>query len=202
MPHTFEDVRPRAGSPGPGPSPADELARSGFTVRGDLGQHFLRSAEAARRLLECAALAQGAEVLEVGAGLGTLSAEIAGAGYRIWAVEKDERLGAGLLARLAPFGERARVSVADVRDLDLDAGLDGEGVLVAILPFDAALAGALARHVFAAADGIERGLLVVPDPPGALGGGLRVEEVDGISRAEFWPKAPGMLRVVAVRRAR
>jgi hypothetical protein len=34
----------------------------------------------------------------------------------------------------------------------------------------------------------------------AAGGGLVWEEVDGISQREFWPQAPGMLRVASVRR--
>lgn len=196
--------------PDGGSGAADALARSGFAVRTDLGQHFLRSAQAAGRLVERAELAPGVQVLEVGAGLGTLSAAVARAGCRIWAVEKDERLRGDLTSVLRPFGTRARVSIADVRSLDLAGGLgEGRGVLLAILPFDGALAAELAVHVFACAPGIERGLLVVPGRAlqacgaGGFGGsGLMVEEVDGISRGEFWPPAPGVLRVVSVRRSR
>ncbi|MBC7267706.1 rRNA adenine N-6-methyltransferase family protein [Streptomyces albogriseolus] len=77
---------------GRAPVLADDFAASGLGVRAELGQHFLRSPDSARCLLERAAIPSGSQVLEVGAGLGTLSATIAAAGYRIWAVEKGGRL--------------------------------------------------------------------------------------------------------------
>ncbi|MEV7085916.1 rRNA adenine N-6-methyltransferase family protein [Streptomyces sp. NPDC093085] len=186
---------------------ADLLAQAGFDTRADLGQHFLRSKEAAHRLLECAELPEDAKVLEVGAGLGTLSAAVAGTGRQIWAVEKDRRLGGILLDALRRFGPRARVSIADIREVDLDGGLDPGSVLLAIMPFDWELSAALTRHVFGSTSKVVRGTVVVPsrtlDQYRAAeeeAGGLRVREVDGISRSEFWPKAPGALRVVSVER--
>ncbi|MEU0038284.1 rRNA adenine N-6-methyltransferase family protein [Streptomyces sp. NPDC006333] len=194
---------PLAGPGGPGA--AEVLARSGFAVRGEFGQHFLRSPDAASRLLECAELNATTQVLEVGAGLGTLSAAVAASGSRIWAVERDARLRGILQDRLRPFGQRARITIGDVRGIDLDAGLDEGSVLVSILPFDWELSAALASHVFAATRKVARGLVVVPrrtleDRAAAGGDGLVWEEVDGISQREFWPQAPGMLRVAAIRR--
>ncbi|WP_181811202.1 rRNA adenine N-6-methyltransferase family protein [Streptomyces ipomoeae] len=189
------------------PADADVLARTGFATRADLGQHFLRSPEVARRLLECAELPAGAQVLEVGAGLGTLSCAVVEAGCRIWAVEKDVRLGALLLDKLRRFGPRARVTIADVRSVDLDGGLELDSVLLAILPFDWELSSALTEHIFASAHRVVRGLVVVPSrtldqyrAAEGEGGSLRLEEVDGISRWEFWPKAPAPLRVVSIER--
>ncbi|WP_327731325.1 hypothetical protein OG250_42440 [Streptomyces sp. NBC_00487] len=189
-------------------STAEALARSGFAARAEFGQHFLRSADSARRLLDCAELTTAAQVLEVGAGLGTLSAAVAAAGCRIWAVERDVRLGGILQDRLKPFGRRARITINDVRRIDLDGGLDQGSVLVSILPFDWELSVALASHVFAATRKVTRGMVVVPrrtlEDRSAAGvdDGLLWEEIDGISRGEFWPKAPGTLRVVAIRRSR
>ncbi|WP_141747219.1 hypothetical protein [Streptomyces agglomeratus] len=60
---------------------ADRYAALGFETRGDLGQHFLRIPDAAHALLERAGIPAGAHVLEVGAGLGTLSSAIATAGH-------------------------------------------------------------------------------------------------------------------------
>ncbi|ELP61506.1 rRNA adenine N-6-methyltransferase family protein [Streptomyces turgidiscabies] len=183
---------------------ADDFAASGRQVRTDLGQHFLRSPEAARRLLERAEIPNGGQVLEVGAGLGTLSATIAAAGHRIWAVEKDHRLQPQLEQQLGEFGDRARITIDDVRHVDLDQGLEAGSTLVSIMPFAPELAAALVRHVFGSPR-LTRGLVVMP----ALGaeqlaadgdGGLRVAEVDGIARGDFYPPAPSVLRVVAIER--
>ncbi|MEV6379037.1 rRNA adenine N-6-methyltransferase family protein [Streptomyces sp. NPDC051773] len=185
---------------------ADDFAASGFQVRTDLGQHFLRSPESARRLLERAEIPNGAQVLEVGAGLGTLSATIAAAGHRIWAVEKDHRLQAQLEQRLAEFGDRARVTIDDVRHVDLDQGLEAGSTLVSIMPFAPELSASLVRHVFGSPM-LARGLVVMPSLgaeqlAGHGDAGLRVEEVDGIARTDFYPPAPSVLRVVVVERTR
>ncbi|MGG7574122.1 rRNA adenine N-6-methyltransferase family protein [Streptomyces sirii] len=184
--------------------PADVFASDGFQVRADLGQHFLRSPESARRLLERANIPAGAQVLEVGAGLGTLSATIAASGYRIWAVEKDKRLRDQLCRQLGPFGDHARVTIDDVRRVDLDGHLNARSTLVSIMPFDADLSTSLITHVFASSR-LARGLVVLTSRSAELlaadtSHGLRVEEVDGIARADFWPPAPAALRVVAIER--
>ncbi|MFD7505409.1 rRNA adenine N-6-methyltransferase family protein [Streptomyces sp. NPDC059850] len=188
---------------------ADLLAEAGFDVRTDLGQHFLRSQDAAYRLLDCADLADEDQVLEVGAGLGTLSGTVAESGRRIWAVEKDRRLGSILQDVLRRFGPRARVSISDVREVDLDDGLVAGAVLLAIMPFDWELSVVLTRYVFASTPKVERGLVVVPSrtleqyqEASEEASGLRLREVDGISRSEFWPKAPEALRVVSIERRR
>jgi 16S rRNA (adenine1518-N6/adenine1519-N6)-dimethyltransferase len=189
-------------------STVEVLAQSGFAARAEFGQHFLRSADTARRLLDCAELTTAAQVLEVGAGLGTLSAAVAASGCRIWAVERDVRLGGLLQERLRPFGRRARITINDVRCIDLDAGLDQDSVLVSILPFDWELSAALASHVFTATRKVSRAVVVVPRrtledrTAASVDDGLLWEEIDGISRGEFWPKAPGTLRVAAIRRRR
>ncbi|MFD9507840.1 rRNA adenine N-6-methyltransferase family protein [Streptomyces mirabilis] len=189
-------------------STAEVLARSGFATRAELGQHFLRSADTVRRLLDCADLTSAPQVLEVGAGLGTLSAAVAASGCQIWAVERDARLGGILQDRLRPFGQWARVTINDVRRVDLDGGLDQGSVLVSILPFDWELSAALASHVFTATRKVSRGVVVVPrrtlEARSAAGAddGVLWEEIDCISRGEFWPAAPGTLRVVAIRRRR
>ncbi|MEU9599824.1 rRNA adenine N-6-methyltransferase family protein [Streptomyces sp. NPDC048109] len=181
---------------------ADRYAALGFQTRGDLGQHFLRTPDAAHALLERAGIPAGAQVLEVGAGLGTLSSVIAAAGHRIWAVEKDERLREHLTERLAPFGIRARVTFDDVRRVDLDGGLDLGSALVSIMPFDPELSADLIRHVFTSPR-VEYGLVVVPSACAQLisaWADLVVEEVDGIARSSFWPPAPTVLRVLAISR--
>ncbi|MFE6946015.1 rRNA adenine N-6-methyltransferase family protein [Streptomyces chartreusis] len=191
---------------GSAPALADDYAARGFQVRADLGQAFLRSPESARRLLDRAEIPSGSQVIEVGAGLGTLSATIAAAGHRIWAVEKDPRLRHQLEQRLAEFEGRARISIDDVRHVDLDQGLEAGSTLVSIMPFAPVLAAALVRHVFGSPH-LVRGLVVMPVLGADLlvadeAAGLRVEEVDGIAREDFYPPAPSVLRVVAIERSR
>ncbi|MEU8617329.1 rRNA adenine N-6-methyltransferase family protein [Streptomyces sp. NPDC048623] len=187
------------------PAPADRFASHGFQVRDDLGQHFLRHPEAAAQLLERGSLPAESQVLEVGAGLGTLSRAIVTAGHRIWAVEKDHRLLAQLTEQLHGFEERAVVTIGDVRQLDLTAGLSEGSSLVSIMPFDPELSVALIRHVFSSPK-VVRGLVVLPSAGATRlsvedSGTLCVEEVDGIGRGDFWPPAPMVLRVVRIVRA-
>ncbi|MGW2539522.1 rRNA adenine N-6-methyltransferase family protein [Kitasatospora sp. NPDC001574] len=184
-----------------------DLRDSAFQTRTDLGQHFLRSPAVAARLLDLAGLRAGDAVLEVGAGLGTLSAAVAQAGHRIWAVEKDPRMAEALCAALEPYGDRAQPIVADVREVDLDRELPVGTVLLSILPFDWTLAFGIAAHVFSSTAQVTRGLAVVPAVTAdhtAAGdwfcAGLRLEEVDGISRHDFWPAAAVPLRVVSITR--
>lgn len=182
------------------------MRNSGFTTRPDLAQHFLRSRTVAQRLVDLADLHDEA-VLEIGAGLGTLSRTVADQGNRIWAVERDERLSIPLNTALAPFADRATVVIDDIRALDLDLLLPDGSVLLSVLPLDWHLALDLTTHVFTHSTKLARGLVVVPHraaellAAGAwLAAGLKLEEVDGISRGEFWPEPSMPLRVVSIGR--
>jgi 16S rRNA (adenine1518-N6/adenine1519-N6)-dimethyltransferase len=74
-----------------------ELAeRHGVRPRKSLGQHFLADANLARAIAREAGAAPGTRFLEVGAGLGSLTLALAGAGARVLAVEVDPRLAAAL----------------------------------------------------------------------------------------------------------
>ncbi|NYV72810.1 rRNA adenine N-6-methyltransferase family protein [Streptomyces sp. UH6] len=181
---------------------ADEIAARGFQTRTDLGQHFLRSPETARRLMGCVDIPADTQVIEVGAGLGTLSKTIAMAGYRIWAIEKDERLGQQLTSQLTEFGDRARLTIGDVRHVDLERGAGARSFLVSIMPFDPALSLTLIDHVLNI-PAVTGALVVLPRAAGdrlvsAAERRLRVAEVDGISRSDFWPPAPTVLRVMTI----
>ena len=78
------------------------------------GQHFLRSLEVVRFLVDAAGVASGELVLDVGAGRGAITGELVRRGAEVWAVEADAALAAGLRAR---FGGRARIVEADARRL-------------------------------------------------------------------------------------
>jgi 23S rRNA (adenine-N6)-dimethyltransferase len=69
--------------------------------RPELSQHFLRDAAVARALIRRLPFPSGAFVVEAGAGDGLITAALADAGFRVLAVEKDERLFRLLRQRLA-----------------------------------------------------------------------------------------------------
>jgi 23S rRNA (adenine-N6)-dimethyltransferase len=69
--------------------------------RPELSQHFLRDAAVARSLTRRLPFAPGDLVVEAGAGDGLLTAALAGAGFRVIAVEKDGRLYGLLRQRFA-----------------------------------------------------------------------------------------------------
>ena len=126
---------------GPGPTGSQvTLARMrefGIRPDRDLGQHFLvddNVLEVAGRLLP---LEPDDVVLEVGAGLGVLTAWLSRRVALVHAVEVDRRLEPALTATLAGAGN-VRVVWADAARLD-PAELDPRpGVLVANLPYNIA----------------------------------------------------------------
>lgn len=69
-----------------------ELERLGFRPSKTLGQNFLFDPNAARSIAADAGLAPGARVLEIGAGCGFLTLELAALGFELLAVEIDARL--------------------------------------------------------------------------------------------------------------
>ncbi len=80
----------------------DLLARLGHQPKRFLGQNFLVDGNIVRKSLELAGVQTGDTVIEVGPGLGTLTAALLATGATVWAVEKDPNLAAHLRTELAP----------------------------------------------------------------------------------------------------
>jgi 16S rRNA (adenine1518-N6/adenine1519-N6)-dimethyltransferase len=80
----------------------DALARLGHQPKRFLGQNFLVDGNIVRKSLELAAIVPGDRVVEVGPGLGTLTAALLSAGAEVWAVERDATLHGHLLTTLLP----------------------------------------------------------------------------------------------------
>lgn len=78
---------------------SERRARSARRPRGASSQHFLRSPALAAELVRGSEIGRGDLVLDLGAGSGRLTAELAGAGGRVVAVELDPRLAAQLRGR-------------------------------------------------------------------------------------------------------
>ena len=102
------------------------LRAFGVRPRKRFGQHFLISRRVLDRLLAEAEPGPTDLVLEVGAGLGTLTVALAASGAPVVAVEVDERLIPVLRAATAGF-PRVRLVHGDIMALDLVELTAGEG---------------------------------------------------------------------------
>lgn len=125
------------------------LRAHGLSPKKSLGQNFLMDAAALQRVVAAAELPDGAAVLEIGAGLGSLTRYLARAARRVVAVELDANLLPVLQSVLA---DEANVSIVhgDMLKLDPAALMDESGYLVvANIPYY--ITSALIRHLLAAA---------------------------------------------------
>ncbi len=121
-------------APGSPSRPAEQLARLGLRPRKRLSQSFLTDRRVAAAVARAALLESGDAVLEIGAGLGILTAELVRRAGRVVAVELDARLADALPALL---GDPPNLSVvqADALALDPAARFAGAYKVVANLPY-------------------------------------------------------------------
>ena len=92
------------------------LRQSGLRARKSLGQHFLVDASVLQTIIEAAELSSADTVIEVGPGLGILTAELVKRAGNVVAVELDTKLASLLKRRLASLAN-LRVINADVLKL-------------------------------------------------------------------------------------
>jgi 16S rRNA (adenine1518-N6/adenine1519-N6)-dimethyltransferase len=114
-------------------STARLLERHDLKPRKSLGQHFLIDPNTTRRIVEAAAVGPGDLVVEVGAGVGTLTRALAATGARVTAYEIDERLRPLLEETLGGLGVELRFADAARERLDLEGG---PWTMVANLPYN------------------------------------------------------------------
>jgi 16S rRNA (adenine1518-N6/adenine1519-N6)-dimethyltransferase len=81
-----------------------------------LGQNFVADGNTVRRIVRLAGVSDGARVVEIGAGLGSLTLALAEAGAEVTAVEIDRRVLTVLRAQVEPVG--VRVVEADALTVD------------------------------------------------------------------------------------
>jgi len=112
--------------------------RHGIRPRRSLGQHFLIDPNLARAIASDAGVGAGDRVVEIGAGLGSLTRALAEAGAEVLAVEVDPSLIPALEESVAGLG-RVRVLHADATDREWQDELgEDEWVLAANLPYNVA----------------------------------------------------------------
>lgn len=113
------------------------MDRHGLRPSRAFGQNFLVDPNVAERIARLAAVGPGDEVVEIGAGLGSLTIALAHTGAHVRAIERDRHLLPALSELVSPLG--VEVVEGDALALDWRALL-GEGpvVLVANLPYNVA----------------------------------------------------------------
>lgn len=110
------------------------LDRHGIRLRRDLGQHFLVEPNLVRRIVAIAAVGPGSQVVEIGAGAGTLTRSLAASGAAVIAYEIDDSLRPVLEETV---GDAAELRFEDAAAVDFDQALGpGEWVVVANLPYN------------------------------------------------------------------
>jgi 16S rRNA (adenine1518-N6/adenine1519-N6)-dimethyltransferase len=119
---------------------AQLLASHGLEPSRALGQNFVADPNTVRRIARLAQVGPGSPVLEIGAGLGSLTLALAETGARVAAVELDRHVVPVLRSVVEPAG--VEVVEGDAMTLDLPALLaerdPGPWSLVANLPYNLA----------------------------------------------------------------
>jgi 16S rRNA (adenine1518-N6/adenine1519-N6)-dimethyltransferase len=114
------------------------LAAEGVTPKRSRGQNFLVDPNMAERIVRLAGIGKGDYILEIGAGLGSLTRALAATGADVTAIEIDHRL-AEMLSGMVP--RNVRVVQADALEIDWEEALspsDARWTLVANLPYNVA----------------------------------------------------------------
>ncbi len=187
-------------------SPADVhrlLDEHGLRPSRALGQNFVVDPNTVRRIVRLADLGRESSVVEVGAGLGSLTLALAETGARVLAVEVDRHL-VPVLRRVvadAPGTERVSVFEADALTVDWSALLggpvDGPWSLVANLPYNVAVPVVL--RVLEEAPTVDSLLVMVQREVGErLAAGVGDPAYGAVSvRVAYWATAAVVGRVPA-----
>jgi 16S rRNA (adenine1518-N6/adenine1519-N6)-dimethyltransferase len=102
------------------PEVLDLLGRHGITPSRALGQNFVADANTVRRVARLAGVGPGSRVVEVGAGLGSLTLALVATGARVVAIERDRRLVPVLRQVLEDKAPGADVEVVEADAMKLD----------------------------------------------------------------------------------
>lgn len=115
------------------------LQQNGLTPRRAFGQNFVVDPNTVRRIARIADVGRRDHVVEIGAGLGSLTVALAETGAKVLAIEIDDGLVPVLRQQVASL-DNVRVVHADVTELDLNHELSQQEswVLVANLPYNIA----------------------------------------------------------------
>lgn len=155
------------------------LESHGLRPSAALGQNFVVDPNTVRRIARLAGVGPGDRVVEIGAGLGSLTLALAETGAEVVAVELDRYLTPVLRSIVEPAG--VRVVQGDARTLAWDDVLGPGGwVLVANLPYN--VATPLVMDLLEGVPAIGRMLVMVQREVGErLAAGARTEAYGAVS---------------------
>jgi 16S rRNA (adenine1518-N6/adenine1519-N6)-dimethyltransferase len=137
------------------------LSAHGLRPSRALGQNFVADANTVRRIARLAEVGPGDRVLEIGAGLGSLTLALAETGATVVALETDRRLVPVLRSVTEPAGAEVvegDALTADLVDL-LAGGGGGEWSVVANLPYN--IATPLVLRILVGVHAVRRMLVMV-----------------------------------------
>ena len=134
------------------------MREHGLTPSRALGQNFVVDPNTVRRVARLAAVGPGDLVVEIGAGLGSLTLALVETGASVEAIEVDRHLVGPLRAVVEPHG--VTVHHVDARRADYEAILQGrDAVVVANLPYN--VATPLVLHLLETQPRLRRFLVMV-----------------------------------------
>ncbi len=178
-------------------------ARYGIRPSKALGQHFLVDPNLARAIAADAGAREGARVLEVGAGLGSLTVALADAHADVLAIEFDRALAPALRKVVGPR-PNVRVLEADALAVDWPTTLDGgDWAMASNLPYNVAVplllrmleeAPAVSSYVVMVQREVGERLAAAPGAPayGAVSAKVayfaEVSTLRRVPREVFWPR--------------
>lgn len=137
------------------------LEAGGLAPRRELGQNFMVDPNTVRRIVDLAGVRSDDNVVEIGAGLGSLTLGLAETGATVTAIEVDPGL-ARTLRELTDGHPSIHVVEADAMSIDWTAVVGGRRhVLVANLPYN--IATPLVCDLLDTVPAIERMLVLVQD---------------------------------------
>jgi 16S rRNA (adenine1518-N6/adenine1519-N6)-dimethyltransferase len=134
------------------------LRRHWLAARRSLSQNHLADGDVLERIIEVAAVRPGERIVEVGPGIGILTAQLLAAGAAVTAVELDTRLAEHLRER---FGDARDLTLveADFLDVELAAVAADPWALVANVPYH--ITSPILHHVLGNEPRPERFVLMV-----------------------------------------
>ena len=172
------------------------LARHGLHPSRALGQNFVVDPNTVRRIARLAGVGSGDQVVEIGAGLGSLTLALAETGAAVTAIEVDR--GIAPVLRTVVEGKGVRVIEADARAVDWSALLGEERwTLVANLPYN--VATPLVADLLDGVPQIERMLVMVQREVGERLAARPGDEAYGAVsvKVAYWAQAEVVGRVPA-----
>jgi len=148
-----------AGEP-PFEDPRKVLARHGLTPKRSFSQSFLVSRHAVERIAEALAPAREEQTVELGPGVGTLTAALLRSGARVLAVDRDRDMLRVLREELGAI-DRLELAEGDAATFDLSALAAERGPLALAGNLPYAITGAILRNLSAHRGALGRAVIMV-----------------------------------------